>query len=854
MAEKKFTNELKQTFDYIQNTILKEYDCDKITTEYFILSVLENEDSIGNKVLSKIMLHDNIEEAKIHFYQWLSLNAKSFGGNKEYDEVFDRSIKIANELATQQKSKTINSGHVLLSVIQNNSEINKYFRTLGVTTNQISTQVIEETNEINEEEAKKLQQNILNNKPIKHTKKQKKEEEQKTELSQPHTIVIGEGNDVIVAAFQQMAKNNNGMGECEKTFTNLNEKASKLQIDKIYGNEDVYEEIFNVLSKRNKNNIIITGKSGVGKTETVRNLANRIVNGEVPKNFSDKVLLEVDFNALFANTGMRGAFEAKFKAIMNDATQRGNYIFFMDSISNVLNSKFNETDVETFVEAVMKEKNIMLICTCSEKGYSKEIGDYPEWERYFEKITLEEPSDEECINILKHHAEKLEYYHNVRYNEEVFDTCMKFCRRYITERNLPDSAIDILDKAGAKMSLKETDNENIRVARQKLFDIRKEKELLKISSSRRDYKKLDELEKEEINLKSILDFAIKSHNLEKEPFVITPNDIKECISQKTNVPIKDLSADDKDKLKNLNERIKNVVIGQDEAVDTVCRAIKRQRIGISNPNKPVVFLMAGSTGVGKSYLAKTIAKEVFGDEKKMVRLDMAEYADKTSVNKILGSSPGYIGFERGGILTEAIKKNKHCVLLLDEIEKADEEVHNTFLSLFDEGRLSDNKGISVDFRNVIVFMTSNIGAKEVDERGNGIGFATINEDNLKKEIIEKELKRKFKPEFINRIDKIVYFNKLTNENLKNIIKLEINKVRQRLEDIGYDIVPNEELTQLIDNIYNNVKEKKNMGARPIIREIQIQLEDKITDYVIDNDIQKGYIFKLNDIYKEEEFK
>lgn len=840
MAEKKFTNELKQTFDYIRNNILKQYDCDKITTEYFILSILENTESVANKVLSKIMLHDSIEEAKMHFYQWLSQNARSFGGNKEYDEVFDRSIKNANVLAIQQKSRTINSGHVLLSVINNNAEINKYFRSLGVTVNQINTQVIEETNMINEEEKAKNNENFVNEKPVKHNKKPKKEE-----VQQPtsHTIIIGDGNDAIVAALTQHMTKTNVIGECERTFINLNNKASSFQIDEICGNDKIYQEIFNILSKRNKNNVIITGKSGVGKTETIRNLANRIVNGKVPKVFSDKVLLEVDFGALFANTGMRGAFEAKLKAIMTDATQKANYIFFIDSLDTVLNTKFNETDVESFIESVMKEKKIMLVCTCSEKGYSKQIGDYPEWERYFEKVTMNEPNDEDCKNILKYHSEKLESFHNVKYDDDVFDTCIKYCRRYITERCLPDSAIDILDKTGAKISLNEVEDENIKTARQKLFEIRKEKERLKISSSNKDYNRLDDLTKEEINLQSILNYAIKSYNLTKQPFTITSDDIKETISDKTNIPLKDLSADDKEKLKNLNERIKKVVIGQDEAVDTVCKAIKRQRLGISNPNKPVVFLMAGSTGVGKSYLAKTVAKEVFGDEKKMVRLDMAEYADKTSVNKILGSSPGYIGFEKGGILTEAIKNNKHCVLLLDEIEKADEEVHNTFLSLFDEGRLTDNKGISVDFRNVIVFMTSNVGAKEVDERGGGIGFAKIDENELKKEIIEKELKRKFKPEFLNRIDKIVYFNKLTDENLENIIILEIDKVRKRLENIGYGLDENIHATKLLDDIYNKVKEKKNMGARPIIREIQTQLEDKITDYIIENDVEKGHVFK-----------
>lgn len=851
MVEKNFTNELKKVFDYIQNTILKEYDCDKIPTEYFILSILENGDSVGNHVLSKIMLNDDMENAKIHFYQWTSQNVKSLGVKKEYDKMFDKCIQLARTIAIEQKSKNINSGHVLLSIVLNNSDIRGYLKKFGVTSKQISTQVVEETNMINEEEERSFNENFVGKTPVKHVKKPKVDNEKTTTVITPtHTLVIGEGNEAFVAALTQQSTRVNGIGECERTFINLNSKASNGQIETIYGNDEIYEEIFNILSKRNKNNVILTGKSGVGKTDTIRNLANRIINGNVPKCFSDKVLLEVDFGTLFANTGMRGTFEVKLKAIINDATKKGNYIFFIDALSNVLSSKFNDTDIENFVEAVMKEKKIMLICTCSESGYTKEVGDYPEWERYFEKITLEEPTNKQCQEILKQHSERLECFHNVRYEENVLDTCIRYCKRYITERCLPDSAIDILDKTGAKKSIIEIESENIRIARAKLYNIRKEKDRLKFSSSDRDYKKIDEIEREEINLQNILDAAIKTYNLEKQPYVINVNDIKETISKKTNIPIKDLSADDRESLKSLNERIKNVVIGQDEAVDTVCKAIKRQRIGINNPNKPVVFLMAGSTGVGKSYLAKTIAKEVFGDEKKMVRLDMAEYIDGTSVNKIIGAAPGYIGYNDNNGLTEQIKKNKHCVLLLDEIEKAHENVHNAFLSMFDEGRLTDNKGITVDFRNVIVIMTSNVGAKEVDERGNGIGFGKIDQEKLKKDIIEKELKRKFKPEFLNRIDKIVYFNKLTDENIKYIIKLEIDKVRNRLEDMGYGLVPNEELMEIINVIYNNVKEKKNMGARPIMREIQTQLEDKITDYIIDNDVRNGYIISSEDLKRK----
>ena len=541
MAEKKFTNELKQTFDYIKNTILKEYDCDKISTEYFIISILENEYSVGNKVLSKIMLHDSMENAKVHFYQWLSQNAKSFGGTKGYDDIFEKSIKKAKTLATEQKSKTINSGHVLLSIFSNNANINKYFKGIGVTVSQINTQVIEETNNIIEEERKLNEEKYINETPVKHIKKSKV----KGQINTVETIG-DDGQNMVIKTTISQHTNKLPSGECEKYFINLNDKATNSQIDKIYGNDKIYNEIFSTLAKRNKNNVIIVGKSGVGKTDTVKNLANLIVSGNVPKNFKDKVLLEVDFNTLFSGTAMRGTLETRIKSIISDARSRGNYIFFIDSISSVLSSNFNEADVEAFIESIMKERNIMLICTCSEKGFTKEISDYPEWERYFEKIVLEEPNNEDCIEILKYHASKLEYFHNVKYDKNVFDVCIKYSKRYITERNLPDSAIDILDKTGAKISLLEVESDNIRNARENLFKIRKEKEQLKHSSSKKDYNKIDKLEKEEIELQTILDFAIKSYNLEKQPFIVTENDIKECIAEKTGIELKNMSVDDKE--------------------------------------------------------------------------------------------------------------------------------------------------------------------------------------------------------------------------------------------------------------------------------------------------------------------
>ena len=828
MIEKKFTDELKQTFDYIQNTILKDYDSDKITTEYFVLSVLLNDFTVGHKVLSKIMLHDSMEKAKVHFLQWLSMNAKSTGAQKKYDEVFERCIANAGILALKNKSNTINSGHVLFSILTNNNEISRYFRSLGVTVSQIGTQVTEETNNIIEEEKQRKEQNFTSVTPQKHNKKQKKEE------------II----ETIKTVDEKTKSNSRVDGECGRITQNLNERAYNLQIDTICGNDDIYQKIFATLSKRNKNNVVIVGKSGVGKSDTVRNLANLIVSEKVPRSFRNKILLEVDFNSLFYGTQMRGTFEAKVKSIVSEIRHNGNYIFFIDSLESALGGHFTQNEVEDFIETLMKEKNAMLICTCSEKAYAKEIGDYPSWERYFEKIVMEEPTDEQCMEILRHHAKKLEVYHDVKYDENVFDECIKYSRRYITERSLPDCAIDIMDKAGAKKSVVDFENDEIIRCKNNIRDVRRQIAELKHNHTQRSVDELDRLTKREIELNTSLDFAIKQHNLNKETPVITANDIKECISEKTNVPITDLTVDDKSKLKNLNENIKKIVIGQDDAVDTVCKAIKRQRIGISNPNKPVVLFFGGTTGVGKTFLCKTLAKELWGDEKQIIRLDMSEYSEQTSVTKLYGAPPSYVGYGDGGSLVDKLKMKKNCILLLDEIEKANEKVYNVFLQLFDEGRLTDSKGNVVDCKNIVVIMTSNIAAKKI-MNNKPVGFV-VNLDDTRKDIIDKELKKHFNPEFLNRIDSIIYFNKLTKKDIKEIILQKIKEIETRVNNIGYFFEKDIKDEDFISYILSMMEDTNDLGARPIEHKLQELMIDKICDKIINNDIKIGEFFKKTD--------
>ena len=829
MAEKKFTQELKEFFDYIQNTLLKLYNSDKIGPEYFILSVLENEKTIAYKVLSKIMLNDVLEKTKLHFYQWLSANTKTFGIIKKYDAVFEKSVTDANLLSMRQKSNFINSGQLLFCILKNSEELNRYFKGLGVTINQINTQVIEETNNMLEE-GKRLQdakQSSIT--PQKHLKKNNVKEES---IITPVEKIAIIDQDLKIGS------------ECERITTNLNKMAYSSQLENIYGNEAIYNEIFTVLSKRNKNNIVIVGKSGVGKTDTVRNLANLIVSGNVPSAFKKKILLEIDFNSLFYGTQMRGAFETKMKAIQAEIKQNNNFIFFIDSIENSINKNFSQNDVCEFVETIMKDRNVMLICTCSEKDYSKTIGDIPSWERYFEKITLEEPNEEKCVKILRQHAEKLQIFHNIEYDNEVFDNVVKLSKRYITERSLPDSAIDIMDKAGAKKSVIDYEDEKIAKCKQDISTIHNRIALMKKNHNEEDSEDYDNLIKKEIELNTTLNFAMKTHNLTKKREVVTLEDIKECISERTNVPITKLSTNDKDKLKNLNERIKKIVIGQDEAVDSVCKAIKRQRIGISNPNKPVVLFFGGTTGVGKTFLCKTLAKELWGDEKQIIRLDMSEYSEQTSVTKLYGAPPSYVGYGDSGSLVDKLKMKKNCILLLDEIEKANEKVYNVFLQLFDEGRLTDSKGNIVDCRNIVVIMTSNIAAKKI-MNNKPVGFV-VNLDDTRKDIIDKELKKHFNPEFLNRIDSIIYFNKLTKKDIKEIILQKIKEIETRVNSSGYFFEKEIKDEDFISYILSMMEDTNDLGARPIEHKLQELMIDKICDKIINNDIKIGEFFKKSD--------
>ena len=822
MIKRNISEEISSLFEYIRDVICTEHP-NVIINEYtYILAVLHNEDSLAYQALSSIIMESTLEEMREFFETQITYAAdtEDDDDDKSPYSLFDGYIVDCDDMCKQFGIQNITSSILLLSIVKKHERISSQMRDFSITLvqllNSIKSQLTELTTAIVET-------------PKKHQKKRKNDA---LELSQPIKVIDN-----------SLQRN----GEIERSLINISRLASLGKIQHVINYDKYYTDIFTILSKKNRNNVAICGKSGVGKTAIAKNIANLINEKKCHTNFHNKTLMEMDFSKLVVGTPFKGAFEQKFYAILEEARTRGNYIFFIDNIQFLLdsNTKYAETDIETLLEVLFTDPSIQVVCTITPNAFSK-LQKKSLLGKYLQEVLIEEPTIEECVDILRKMKSQYEVYHDVVYDDLAITSCVELSKKYIRNRSLPESALDLLDIVGAKINMHSEDNPTLVSLKEELSDIIDEIDTIKSSSSAKQYDKIDELIKKQISVKNKIGLIEKEEILSKEPTLITKNDVCMLLSEKIDIPLEDLTSSEKVRLKGLNDKIKENVIGQDEAVDEVCRAIKRQRVGLGENEKPAVLMFLGSTGTGKTYLAKQIAKEVFGDEKYFVRMDMSEYADKTSVNKISGSNPGYVGYEDETYIVKALKKKKRFVLLLDEFEKSNEEVHNIFLQMFDEGRFTDNHGEEYSLKDVIIIMTSNVGAAEAANRGHIIGFNNDDYD-LSKSIIEKELKRKFKPEFLNRIQKIVYFNKLDNENLKSIVELEVAKLNEKVEKLGYHLSENILKTTMIDEIYNEILSKKEFGARPIVNEVQRKIEDNIVDYLIENEVEKGHTFTYEEL-------
>lgn len=827
MAEPILSYELKSLITKIKQEYVVEFPIQVITPNYLLLAILEEKSCDGYGVISKLMMDSTIDEFKQYVIDRVVVdgaeNIKQ-NDNITFSDIYD---KYAEDIM-DAGANLVTSSLMLNAIITHDTDIIKKLTELGVTPEQVNDTVIAYNTTSN-----------LGNKEIKANKWNKK----KVRDPKPKPVAVLNGNELV--EYLENATNNslarvipNENNVVEANCKNLVRVASTGAYDNIVGFDKEIEKIFDVFGKYSRNTVAIVGPSGVGKTALVEKLAKVLYEQKCPKQFRDKYLMKFDD----VITGV----------VVKEMAKVGKYIAFIDMAEKMFANKENEANSYLFLSDLFNTQTIHAIFTISDTAYAKYIKSKPEFERFITKIDLTCPDDDALLEIIKTKSVVLEEYNSIKFEEGALKESIRLAKRFINNEMCPASALNIIDTAGAYVKMREAEDSEILELRNRLIEIENEKNSIQNSSGAEEFDRKDMLVREEIDINKKINIIETRLTKNPKKLIVTTADVKNAVSEMLNLPLSEMDDDEKAKLKKLSDNLRSVVIGQDSAIDDITRAVKRQRIGLQNPDSPIVMLFVGNTGVGKTFLAKRLAHEMFGDEKKIVRLDMSEYGDKTSVNKIYGSSPGYVGYEEGGVLTEAIKKNNRCVLLLDEIEKAHEDVFNVLLQVFDEGRLTDNKGTLVDFKNVIIIMTSNVGAKDVSEKHSLIGFGNHDEDTRDIEIIKKSIKKTFKPEFINRIDNICFFNKLTDDNLRQIIINEVGKVKKKLEDIGYGM--DEELCtgKLIDSIFENAKKEAEYGARPIIREIQVQLEDKITDYIIDEEVKPGFIFKYNDIYKDNE--
>jgi ATP-dependent Clp protease ATP-binding subunit ClpC len=639
-------------------------------------------------------------------------------------------------------------------------------------------------------------------------------------------------------------KSDSGTPVLDNFSRDLNKLASEGKLDPVIGREREILRIAQILSRRKKNNPIILGEPGSGKTAIVEGLAMRIVQGECPKNLLDKRIVTLDLTAVVAGTKYRGQFEERLKVILEELQNNPNIIIFIDEIHTLIGSgnSSGSLDGSNIFKPALARGELQCVGATTLDEYRKSFEKDGALERRFQKVMVDPSSISETIEILKNIREKYEAFHKVSYSDEIVELCVKLADRYITDREFPDKAFDILDEVGARSQTDQKIPEAIEKLKKEAQDIKQQKmDVVK----RQNYEQAAELRDKERKILLKLDAEKKKF---EEEFASTRNPISveqvyDVVSSMTKIPVSKMSIDDTKALVNMDKAIQAKVIGQDEAVEKIVKSIRRNRIGIKDPNRPIgSFIFLGSTGVGKTHLAKQIAKEMFGSEDALIRVDMSEYQEKHTVSRLVGAPSGYVGYEEGGQLTEQVKNKPYSVILFDEVEKAHKDIFSILLQILDDGHATDSLGRKINFKNTLIIMTTNLGVKKLQDFGSGIGFSSnkYSNEEAKKQILMKEMKNFFSPEFLNRIDDTIVFKTLSKENIDQIVSLELNKLMKRMGELKFQFTYDQSLVDFISKIgFDEV-----YGARPIKRAIQDKIEDYISELVLNDKIKEGKKYNL----------
>lgn len=639
---------------------------------------------------------------------------------------------------------------------------------------------------------------------------------------------------------QEDTRRNKRTRALERFGKDLTKLAKEGKIDPVIGRNEEIERVIQILSRRTKNNPCLIGEPGVGKTAIAEGLALKIVNNEVPELLKNKRIIALDLTAMIAGTKYRGEFEERIKGVIKEITKNKDIVLFIDEIHTIVNAGSAEgsTDAANILKPKLSKGELQLIGATTIKEYRKYIEKDAALERRFQVVMVEEPTKEETVLILKGLRDKYEAHHKVKILDDAIETACEFSDKYIKDRFLPDKAIDLIDEACSKVRLAAfTAPKDLKKLEDELKKIEAEKSA---AVNAQDFESAAKLRDEEKILRNKLESIKSSWKQEATELagIVTKEDIAKVVAMQTGIPVTKLTEKENEKLLRLEDELKSKVIGQDEAVKTVCRAIKRSRVGLRDENRPIgSFMFLGPTGVGKTELCKTLAYVLFDSKDALIRIDMSEYMEKQSSAKLIGAPPGYVGYEEGGQLTEKVRRKPYSVILLDEIEKAHPDVFNTLLQVLEDGILTDSQGRRVNFKNTIIVMTSNIGAKLITEAKMSFGFmssASDKEDFEKvKETVLSELKKEFKPEFLNRVDETVVFNKLNKDNMQKITQNLLLELKERVKKLNIDIsFSPEAVSALAEEGYS-----KTYGARPLRRLIQTKVEDEISEKMLRKEIK-----------------
>ena len=654
---------------------------------------------------------------------------------------------------------------------------------------------------------------------------------------------------------QEGLNSNNDLGELSDFATDLNESAKQGKIDPVIGRDTEIQRVIQILSRRTKNNPVLIGEPGVGKTAIAEGLAQRIVTGNVPEILRNKRIISISIGSMLAGAKYRGEFEERLKKAIDEVQQHDDMIIFIDEIHTLVGAGATEgaMDAANILKPALARGEFQVIGATTLDEYKKHIEKDAALERRFQPVQVGEPNEEDALEILKGLRDRYEAFHKAKITDEALKAAVSLSNRYITDRFLPDKAIDVVDEAASKVRMKVfSAAPDVKALEDRLNTVKKEKEAAVTSQ---DFEKAAKLRDEEKSLlKEIGDKKSVAKEKSDQKLIVTEEDIATVVAQWTGIPVAKIAEEESETLLHLEEELHKRVVGQDEAVTAVAKAVRRARAGLKDPKRPIgSFLFLGPTGVGKTELARALASSLFGDESAMIRLDMSEYMEKHTVSRLVGAPPGYVGYEEGGQLTDAVRRKPYSVILLDEVEKAHADFFNILLQVLDDGRLTDSQGRTVDFRNTVIIMTSNLGAKALHKNSPELGFlaakkADSNVDENKgidfkeaKKSVMDAVKRHFRPEFLNRIDEMIVFHPLTEEDLKEIVTILMNDVTKRLEERDLHLEITTEAMKLL------VKEGSDftMGARPLKRAIQRLIEDPVSDLILKGDAKEGKIIKAD---------